>query len=64
MTSRPGVIAFILLFSAPTAFAYIDPGSGMLIWQGLIAAIGAVLMFVRSPWESVKKLFERFKKRK
>ena len=45
------------------AFAYIDPGSGMLLWQGLIAAIGAVLVFVRNPWETIKSLFQRLRKK-
>jgi hypothetical protein len=46
-----------------TAFAYIDPGSGMLIWQGLIAAVGAVLLFIRKPWDSVKKLVARLRRK-
>jgi len=44
-----------------TAFAYVDPGSGMLLWQGLIAAIGAVIVFARSPWQTLKRLIERLR---
>ena len=44
-----------------TAYAYVDPGSGMLLWQGLIAAIGAVLVFVRNPWETIKRLVQRLR---
>lgn len=46
-----------------TAFAYIDPGSGMLLWQGLIAAIGAVLVFIRNPLDRVKKLIARLRRK-
>ena len=54
----------LLVCCLPTpAFAYIDPGSGMLLWQGLIAAIGAVLVFVRSPWQALKRLFERLRRK-
>lgn len=44
-----------LLLVPASAFAYVDPGTGMLVWQGLIAAVGAVLVFVRSPRESIKR---------
>ena len=46
-----------------TAYAYIDPGSGMLLWQGLIAAVGAVLVFVRRPWDTVKRLIARLRRK-
>lgn len=39
------VLAFLVLSERP-AHAYTDPGSGMLIWQGLVAAfIGAGFYF-------------------
>jgi hypothetical protein len=56
------LILAVLVCSLPsTAFAYVDPGSGMLLWQGLIAAIGAVIVFVRSPWQALKRLIERLR---
>lgn len=40
-----GVLAFLVLSERP-AHAYTDPGSGMLIWQGLVAAfLGAGFYF-------------------
>ena len=45
------------------AHAYVDPGSGMLIWQGLVALIGAVIMFMRQPKEMLKKLLERLRRK-
>jgi hypothetical protein len=46
-----------------TAHAYVDPGTGMIVWQGLIAAFGAVLVFVRNPVAVIKRLIERFKRK-
>ena len=40
-----GVLLFVVLSERP-AHAYTDPGSGMLIWQGLVAAfLGASFYF-------------------
>lgn len=46
-----------------TAHAYVDPGTGMLVWQGLIAAFGAFLVFVRNPVAAFRRLIERFKRK-
>lgn len=46
-----------------TAHAYVDPGTGMLVWQGLIAAVGAFLVFVRNPAAAFKRLIKRFKRK-
>lgn len=35
----------------------------MLLWQGLIAAIGALLVFLRNPWQTIKDLVSRFRKK-
>lgn len=35
----------------------------MLLWQGLIAGIGVLLMFLRNPWQTIKRLVERFRKK-
>ena len=42
-------------------WAYVDPGSGMLMWQGLVAAIGAVLIFIRNPIQLLKSWIERLR---
>jgi len=60
--NRPLLLVGICCLPA-TAFAYIDPGSGMLLWQGLIAAVGAVLVFVRRPWDKVKRLIARLRRK-
>jgi hypothetical protein len=53
----------ILALWPVAAFAYIDPGSGMLLWQGAIAAIGAIVVFVRHPIRTVKNLLSSLRKR-
>jgi hypothetical protein len=55
---------FVLLALTPvSAFAYVDPGSGMLLWQGLLALIGAVIVFMRNPVDAIKRLLSRFKRK-
>jgi hypothetical protein len=58
------LVGAVVLCAAPSAFAYVDPGSGMLLWQGLIAAVGAGIIFIRNPRQAIRKLFDRFKKDK
>lgn len=52
-----------LLLWPLSAHAYIDPGTGMLLWQGLIALVGAVLVFVRHPIDAFKRLMDRLRNR-
>ena len=47
-------------FAAP-AFAYVDPGTGMLAIQGLIALLIGVLAFVRSPVLTVKRWWNQWR---
>ena len=54
-------LVLLALLSPAAAFAYVDPGSGMLLWQGLLAAIGAVIVFVRNPVKALKALIERLR---
>jgi hypothetical protein len=53
--------ALVLLWWVPAiAYAYVDPGSGMLIYQGLVAAIGVAIAVVRHPVEAVKRVVAFF----
>lgn len=54
-------IAYCWIFLVPSAWAYVDPGSGMLLWQGLIAAVGAVLIFLRNPIQIIKSWLDRIR---
>ena len=63
MNVRKSVVLVLALCLPLSAHAYVDPGSGMLLWQGLIAAIGGVLAFVHDPVGAIKRLLERFKRK-
>jgi len=41
------------------AAAYIDPGTGSLILQGLIAAFAAAAVVIRGYWYRIKAFFRR-----
>ena len=62
-SSHAVCLTVALLLLPTTAHAYIDPGSGMLLWQGLLAAIGAVILFVRHPILAIKEWWRRLTKK-
>lgn len=41
----------------PNILAYLDPGSGSLLLQLLLAALLGLGVFIRSQWGKVKSLF-------
>lgn len=52
---------FLLLILLPiSAHAYTDPGTGMLLIQGLLIAIGTVIAFVKNPILTLKNLWKHF----
>jgi hypothetical protein len=51
-------IILILLTPSP-ALAYIDPGTGSIIFQGIIAAAAAGAAVMLSYWQRLKNLFRR-----
>lgn len=58
-------LAFLLtMIGFPTlVFAYVDPGTGILLWQGLIALVGGLLVFFSHPLKWIKNLLERFRRK-
>ncbi len=55
--------ALLLTVLPMTAHAYVDPGTGMLLVQGLIALIGAIVVFAKNPLASIKRLIARLRKK-
>lgn len=47
------VLAVALLFS-PSAFAYLDPGTGSVLLQGFLAMMAAVLTWSSLSWQRTK----------
>lgn len=43
----------------PKTLAYLDPGSGSLILQLILAALLGLGVFVRMQWNKIKSLFGR-----
>jgi hypothetical protein len=64
MSKKQFYVIAVFMASVPaTAFAYVDPGTGMLLVQGLVALIGAVVVFVKNPIASIKSLIARLRKK-
>ena len=47
-------LGFFFLIAPATAHAYIDPGSGALIWQGLVAAGVGALFYLRRFFQALR----------
>ena len=58
---RPGLLCWTLVavFAyVPDAFAYLDPGTGSILLQGLIAGLAGGLMAIRLYWRKLKEVFD------
>ena len=58
------VLVFILALSAKTAFAYLDPGTGSMVIQAVLAGIAVVSVSVGIYWKRIKLFFSRTSKGK
>ena len=47
------LLLLLMLVFPSTSHAYIDPGSGMILLQGLIAVLGGCIVFIRNPKKTV-----------
>ena len=52
----------IILLHTNIAYAYLDPGTGSLLLQGLIAALAAAGAAISIYWNKLKSLFSKKKK--
>ncbi|HEX2825288.1 MAG TPA: hypothetical protein VHP37_02985 [Burkholderiales bacterium] len=53
-------VAVVALFSIPQiAFAYLDPGTGSMLLQGLLALVGGTVATIAMYWRSFKTLLRR-----
>lgn len=52
------LLYIVLVPMTSTAYAYTDPGSGMLIWQMLVSAVIGGLFYFR---KAISKLREKLK---
>ena len=63
MKNKKYVLVYLLISYPVVAFAYIDPGTGTLLIQGLLALFGAIIVFVKSPGVYIKRLYRGIKNR-
>lgn len=45
------------------AFAYVDPGTGLLLLQGTLALVGGIIFFFRHPVRALRALIDRLRKK-
>jgi hypothetical protein len=57
LTNDRFVLIVVGVLFAPNAFAYLDPGTGSIIIQGLIAAIAMAGVTFRMYWHKLRSLF-------
>ncbi len=48
---------FVLLLSARPAYAYLDPGTGSMVLQLLLAGLAGVLVVLKLFWHKILALF-------
>jgi hypothetical protein len=53
-----GLIVGLISFTTP-AYAYLDPGTGSMLIQGLIAGIAAIVSFSSIYWQKIKAFFSK-----
>jgi len=47
---------WIILYASP-AYAYLDPGAGSMLVQGLIGGFAVAMSFISLYWQKVKSFF-------
>jgi hypothetical protein len=57
---RSAVVAAGMLLWATPAYAYLDPATGSVILQGLLAGIAGLMVVLRLYWGRLKAFFRRW----
>ena len=57
-------IIFPILIFSKSAHAYLDPGLGSIIIQGIIASVAATSLTIKIYWQKIKDFFQKNKKKK
>ena len=55
-------LIFSLIAYTSPAYAYLDPGTGSMLIQGLIGGLAVVMSFLSIYWQKVKAFFGKKKK--
>ena len=51
------LLVFAIILSVEPAWAYIDPGLGSMLLQGIIAAIAGLIVTIRLYWHRIQREF-------
>ena len=57
------IIAALLIVSQLPAQAYLDPGTGSLVLQVLLAGIAGAACWIKIQWNNIKNFFNKVFKR-
>lgn len=63
LRTRNLVFGSVILAIGMPAHAYIDPGTGSALIQGLIAGVAAIGITARLYWHRIAEFIRRFRKR-
>lgn len=55
----PLIVVLAALLAARRAEAYLDPGTGSILLQSIVAAVAALAVGLRLYWTRLKSLFRR-----
>ena len=50
------LVVSLISYTSP-AYAYLDPGTGSMLLQGLIAGLAVIMSFLSIYWQKVKSFF-------
>jgi hypothetical protein len=53
------IITSVIIVSTSSAHAYIDPGTGSIILQAILAAFAATIGYVVYCWQKIKTYFKK-----
>lgn len=59
MIIKSFLVFIFVLFSSTHAYAYLDPGIGSIIIQGIIAALAATSLTIKIYWQKIKNFFRK-----
>ena len=60
--TRLFALALLLVLLSTPAYAYLDPGTGSMIVQGLVAALAVVSAAIAAFWTRIRQLFSGHRK--
>jgi hypothetical protein len=55
--TKLAAVLLVLTLSATPAYAYLDPGTGSMLVQGLVAGLAVVSAAVAAFWTRIRRLF-------